>query len=321
MSKNIDKSSKGSGKYRSGDEMKSVGVIEDPDVDELKLEDMFIDHKKNDPLKMPNFEFISLVGRSGKGKTRLGMDIARILPDFFVKDLNQRDSKKMNIIYDKGIVDNSTHKLWVLGLEESTEDELYGRSSADHYSNLDIHYSSLIKYSGLKYDYVETYNNFLKYLKKIFVSVQSGHIKGSVLIDSLSPIIQQQNYILRTKIMKVNPTDKEQGIPMRYWFWRNQQIENIMLVLKHMKCHKILNYKVVLGHNPKDGPREESIQWVEKFCYHLCKTRIDMSSQKTTSVNGINFLGQFDKCRNKPTLYKKTFTNMTANKMFLEIYK
>ena len=189
MSKNIDKSSKGSGKYRSGDEMKSVGVIEDPDVDELKLEDMFIDHKKNDPLKMPNFEFISLVGRSGKGKTRLGMDIARILPDFFVKDLNQRDSKKMNIIYDKGIVDNSTHKLWVLGLEESTEDELYGRSSADHYSNLDIHYSSLIKYSGLKYDYVETYNNFLKYLKKIFVSVQSGHIKGSVLIDSLSQVL------------------------------------------------------------------------------------------------------------------------------------
>jgi len=292
-------------------EMAIVGLNENPEIEkEIGLEtidSMFVSSKKVE--KFDNYEFIALTGKSFTGKTRLALSCSKMTKELYKNELEPNEVKEMDRIFDK-IPDAS--KVYVIGLEESTGDELFSSKNSDYYSNVDIKFKEITEYNGngAIYDYIETYNNFLKYLKYI----QSSGLKDiTLVIDSMSPILQAMHYILRTKIMKIDPMNKEQGVPQRYWFWRNQQMESIMLLLKSLKMHKILTFKTA-----KSDSEDFVVRWHEETNYHLSKTRIDMSI--LTQNNKSIFISTFDKCRNNPSLYGKTFHNLNGCRMFLNIY-
>lgn len=305
-------------KRENSTEMSSIGVNENPDIlDELGVEDidkMFISSQEMMKNKSySNYEFISLTGKSFCGKTRLALSTSKMIPDLYKLELDKQDVLKMDKIFNKIPPAN---KIYVLGLEESTEDELFSSRGIDYYSNVDIKYKEMLAYNGngSAYDYIETYNNFMRFIK----SFQKSEIKDvTLVIDSMTPVLQAMHYILRAKIMKIDPMSKEQGVPQKYWFWRNQQMEGIMLMLKSMKVHKILTYKTAKGFKD-DDEQKFIVKWHEETNYHISKTRVDLSI--LSQNNNIIYNSVFDKCRNNPSLYEKTFQNMNGCKMFLNIY-
>jgi hypothetical protein len=296
------------------EEMANVGVIEKPEFDPEFAKKF----ESTQTAKHTNYELVACVGRSFTGKTRLMCSSARVVAerDTLKYDLVDKDVDIMLALLDKKVLLPPT-PIYVIGTEESTADELFGRTSAPYYSNFDIKYLEVAKYDGATYDFIGTYNNFLK---AIAYFIGKGDIGGTLVIDSMSTIYSALNYILRTKVMKIPALAKEQGVPSRYWFWRNQQMESIMLALRRIKMHKFTSYKMSKGHKENDDEEPEfKIRWVEESNYHLSNTRIDMDLAKQSKEN--TYSSTFDKCRNKPSLFHTTNYNMNANKMFLEIYK
>lgn len=295
------------------EEMESIGVIENPKYDPEFAKKF--KSSKDLANKPPNYELVALTGKSFSGKTRLALSVARVVKelDTLKQDMAESDANVLYKLLDSNIIPAVT-PIYVLGTEESTAGELYGRSSANYYESFDIKFIELAKFDGSTYDYIGTYNEFLAALQYFVES----KVTGTIVIDSMSPILQAMHYIMRTKIMKISPMAREQGVPARYWFWRNQQMESAMLCLRHLAMHKIVTYKMAKGYQAdEDSEVEYKIRWHEDTNYHLSNTRIDMEIGKL----GNQFIAKFDKCRNKPMLFNKEFKNLNASKMFLEIYK
>lgn len=296
---------------KKDEEMSIVGLVEKPEEDPN-----FLQSFKSSKQSIDNYEHIALTGKSFSGKTRLALSFARVVDDLITKDLPPAEATQLiELIKSKKIP--SIQPVYVIGTEESVGDELNSVSNLDYYSNVDIKYLEISEYNGGTYDYVGTYNKFLKCIGS-FKNMEGG----TLIIDSSSPIIQAMHYIMRTKIMKIDPMSKEQGVPMRYWFWRNQQAEQMMLVLKNIRMHKVQTWKIVPGFNKEKGDDDDAepkVRWHEETCYHLSKTRVDQDLK--INKKSKEFVSTINKCRNKPSLFGKQFKNLNASKLLLEIYK
>jgi hypothetical protein len=261
---------------------------------------------------VPDYELMGIKGKSSSGKTRLALSLSKCCAGLIEKEVTKDEAKVLIDLLGSGLLPDVT-PIWVLGTEESTQKELYAIESKDYYSNTDIKYVEVCEFTDGKIDHLKTFNNFMKFMKRFAVNTP----KGTIVIDGFSSILYCMHEIIRRDIMSIPEFKKEQGVPAKYWFWRNTNCEIIMLMLRRIPMHKILTYKITKGRETEDEI-EWKTRWHEDTNKHLSDTIIENSLIEKN--NTANFISKFEKCRNKKSLIHKEFSNLNGTKLLYEVF-
>lgn len=293
-------------------DMKIDGVLYDPEISsEEKLDDIF--SKRDDNKKIHDYELYGIKGRSSSGKTRTALSFAKCVDELIYKEINKPEAKYVLDLISNGSIPQFS-PVYIMGTEESTQKEIYAVSNVDYYSNTDIRFLEINEYTDGLLDHKKTYNNFLKNLKRFLVNKP----KGTLVIDSFSFILYCMHEIIRREVMAIPELKKEQGVPAKYWFWRNTNCEMIMLLLRRLPMHKVLTYKITKGREIEDEI-EWKTRWHEDTNYHLSDTVVENTLRELN--NEAYFTSKIEKCRNNKSLIHKEFKNLNGSKLIYEMYK
>jgi len=258
-------------------------------------------------------------GHTGSGKTRYGLSWVRLNPTDVVEDIemwNLPGEKHDHAIesFSTGFKNDAIIRgdpLIIIGTEISTEECLYGDDQwdmvADHVEK-DILFKEVYRTfeSGPEMGEEDPIACLREFNKVWAIILKRQPNRGTIMVDSGTSVLGWRHEYLRRKIMKKAPTEKEQGIPPRYWFWRNTKQESFQLGLRALKANTLVTWKMA---KDKEGDYTELPRWHDDTSGHLSNNVLFHPLHDKDL-----FTTQVKKCRQTRELRMKRIPFPTATK-------
>jgi len=268
-------------------------------------------------------EKITGYGQTGGGKTRFGILMGRLNKEHVVEDIDalKFSSAVRNKAVDRFMeaFDNQEifqgNPIICLGTEESTEDAIYGEDQwelvADLVGKKQIMYKEVfVEYdSGPNQSFIDPFESYRNFVKYFSIVKRSNPLVGTVMVDSGTSKLGWEHNIIRRKVMKIPELQKEQGVPTRYWFWRNEKEEAFQLALRSLKCNTYVTWKEA---KDKEGNYIDRPKWHDDTSGHLTNhvLRFPIDDEQD------RFKALVVKCRRTRRLRMKTIFYPTPLKFF-----
>jgi hypothetical protein len=276
-----------------------------PDESEIPQnpEELFILPKQWKSSDIKKKWVMMLKGHSFSGKTFTGLTASHLTEKHIRNDFKALPKPKLDYFISEVKKYIPFTPVWVLGTEASTYECLTSNDNEEYFKHADIRYVELTKRgSGTSLiDQIATYKNFL-----IAMYSLSNETRGTIFLDSNSSILAAQHEVVRRLIHKIPSLKKEQGIPTRYWFWRNVEQEGIMFFGRLTPINFIFTVKIITQ-SLESGEDIEKIRYHEETNRHLSSIII----RNEQIGNSDKFRSTIEKCRPNKRLQNKTYQNMT----------
>lgn len=280
-----------------------------PDLSKLPKPETFlkdIKKKKNIKLKL----MTGIRGETFTGKSYQAFSYGRLIDGIIQNDVKNKLFRDLLLSKLNFFIPFSP--VYILGGEESTEECLYSFDNKDFFSVMDIKYIE-VPILDTKIDPVASYKNLLTKLYSIIkYRSKSG---GTLVIDPLSTPLEWMHYIMRRKIMKIPEIKPEQGILSRYWWWRNAEMDSLMLLFRKIPMNVICTYKVEEQHYEGSKKPIYKTLWWQRANAHLSSNIITNTKTESKRV----FISRIDKCRLNSYVYGLKIRNMVGTKFMLNL--
>jgi len=259
---------------------------------------------------------IASYGNTGSGKSRFALSTVRLNPKDVQEDIELWDlpgeihdhcTETVLAGFESGAIVRGTPIIFI-GTEESVEDCIWGEDQwdmvAEHVDH-DILYTEVYrKYKGGpnrgEMDTIASLKAFNRAWSILLRDAEDGKFDGggTIVIDSATSILKWSNDYLRRKIHGKTEEDKEQGIPARYWMWRNWKMESMMLALRSMIPNTITTWKVG---KDKEGDFTDQADWHKGTSDHHSNTIFEHPLHDRDL-----FTAKVEKCRRARRVRMKT---------------
>jgi len=277
-----------------------------PDENEIPNdpEELFILPKQWKSSEIKKKIVMCIKGHSSSGKTFSSLSASHLTTEHIKNDFKRLPEGDFNYFFSELKKYIPFTPIWVIGTEASTYECLTSDDNEEYFENADIRYievSKLNKDGGTSLlDKVSIYKNFLKALYAL-----SNEKRGTIVVDSASPILDAQHEIVRRVVMKVPNLKEHQGIPTRHWFWRNNEQEGIMMFARLTPINFIFTIKVVTQSTESEKELEK-IKWHEETNRHLSSIIVN-----NEYVSNGKFRSTIEKCRPNSRLMGRSYQNLT----------
>lgn len=304
----------GTGKRKSSSEFNDVEV-------EANADDT-VDSVFNRPTKERRRlrgEKTANYGHTGSGKTRYGMSWVRLNPKDVEEDITAFNlpSKKHDHAIETFLTAFKNQQIirgdpiYVIGTEISTEECIYGDDNWDLFAehvDKDILFKEVYEVFEKgpekgELDPIASLRRF-NHVWSFLMNLQPE--TGTVFVDSGTSVLSWRHSYLRRKIMKKAPTEKEQGVPLKYWFWRNEKQESFQLGLRALKANTNVTWKMA---KDSDGDYTDRPRWHDDTSGHLSNNIIFHPLHEDDMFTGV-----VRKCRQSRAIRHKILPFPTATK-------
>jgi len=252
------------------------------------------------------------IGKTGLGKTRDAMLWGRINMPHIEEDINTLDlpGKKRDHALETFAEALKHQRIYpgnpviVLGTEESTEECVYGDDQWELFADLvgrkEIRFTEVFREhdSGKNEGFLDYFESFRAFKKALAVVKRANPQTGTVVIDCGSDLLEWQHEIIRRKLMKIPELKKEQGVPPRYWFWRNMEQTKMQMALRRMKCNTVVTWRMA---KDKDGEITDKPRWHDDTSGHKSNNVLHFTGDDPEN----RFMIRVRKCRQTRRLRKK----------------
>jgi hypothetical protein len=262
----------------------------------------------------------AIYGPTGGGKTRWGLSWIRLNE----KDV-QEDIQEWNLPgpkHDKAIETFMTAfknkaiipgiPMIIFGTEISTEDCLYGDDQwdmvAEHVDH-DIMFKEMYHTfeDGPEQGEEDPLACLKDYNKHWAILLKHPPETGTVMVDSGTHILSWRHSYIRRKVMKIPASAREQGVPTRFWFWRNEKQESFQLGLRNITANTIVTWKMA---KDQEGHETDQPRWHDDTSGHLSNNVLYMPLDEEKD----RFKVVVKKCRQTREFRFKTIVYPTAIK-------